>query len=138
MPANNVDEYPSLLWITIPSILLVSGYFARKWYLAYRLKKYGIGRGAPGFQTNVRKVQITPEIAARLRRGEEVSAEEITAAIAKAEENRRLGIDENTTSGSPASTPEPPTRTSVKEEPVNEWLPESVTSQKKRGKGKRR
>ncbi|KDN52532.1 hypothetical protein K437DRAFT_272398 [Tilletiaria anomala UBC 951] len=41
----------------------------------------GIGRGAPGFQTNVAKVAIPPDIAARIRAGEDVSAEEITQAL---------------------------------------------------------
>ncbi|GAA5935478.1 uncharacterized protein JCM15063_001049 [Sporobolomyces koalae] len=43
--------------------------------------KTGIGRGAPGFQTGVKKVAIPPELAARIRAGEDVSAEEVTAAL---------------------------------------------------------
>lgn len=35
----------NLVLFSIPTALLLSGYFARKFYLAYRLKKYGIGRG---------------------------------------------------------------------------------------------
>ena len=43
--------------------------------------KTGIGRGAPGFQTNVARVAIPPDLAARIRAGEEVSADEITQAL---------------------------------------------------------
>ncbi|KAF7422340.1 hypothetical protein PC9H_010496 [Pleurotus ostreatus] len=127
------EDYPSLLWIAIPTAVLLSGYFARKFYLAYRLKKYGIGRGAPGFQTNVRKVRITPEIAARIRRGEDVSPEEITAAIAKAEREE---------SQQTSSSPPPPIHRAPlieKTEPtINEWLPDSITTPKKRAKGKKK
>ncbi|PWZ01926.1 hypothetical protein BCV70DRAFT_157528 [Testicularia cyperi] len=45
----------------------------------------GLGRGAPGFQTGVKRMAVTPEIAARMRAGEQVSAEEIEAAVAKAQ-----------------------------------------------------
>ncbi|KAF9014361.1 hypothetical protein BDZ89DRAFT_1142397 [Hymenopellis radicata] len=85
-----VDEYPSLWWIVIPPALLISAYFARKWYLARRLRVHGIGKGAPGFQTGVRRVRVTPEIAARIQRGEEVSPEEIAASIAVPNRKRRI------------------------------------------------
>lgn len=88
---------------------------------------------APGFQTNVRKVRITPEIAARIRRGEDVSPEEITAAIAKAEREE---------SQETSSSPPPPTHRAPlieKTEPtVNEWIPDSITTPKKRAKGKKK
>lgn len=42
--------------------------------------KTGLGKGAPGFTTNVRRVAVPPEIMARIRAGEQVSGEEITAA----------------------------------------------------------
>ncbi|AYO42284.1 hypothetical protein DNF11_1334 [Malassezia restricta CBS 7877] len=42
--------------------------------------KTGLGRGAPGFQTNVKRVALPAELVARIRAGEQVSAEEITAA----------------------------------------------------------
>jgi len=129
---TSVDEYPSLLWIVIPPVLLLSAYFTRKWYLARRLRLYGIGKGAPGFQTNVRRIRVTPEIAARLRRGEEVSPEEIAAASAKAEEDEKNGV----TSSSSSAPSEP--QESPSSEPVNEWLPPSVNTPKKRAKGKRK
>ncbi|KAF7984422.1 hypothetical protein HWV62_14482 [Athelia sp. TMB] len=84
---------------------------------------------APGFQTNVRKLRVTPEIAARLRRGEHVSPEEIAAASREAERNEetpapRQPVVEKNIETSP---------------PVNEWLPENLTGgAKKRSKGKRK
>lgn len=45
--------------------------------------KTGLGRGAPGFQTNVKRIAVPPEIIARIRAGEEVSADEITRAQEK-------------------------------------------------------
>lgn len=45
--------------------------------------KTGLGRGAPGFQTNIQRIAVPPEIIARIRAGEEVSAEEITRAQEK-------------------------------------------------------
>ncbi|KAF9446372.1 hypothetical protein P691DRAFT_804021 [Macrolepiota fuliginosa MF-IS2] len=129
------DTYPSLLWVTIPSVLILSAYFANKWYKKYKLKKYGIGKGAPGFQTNVRQLRVTPEIAERLRRGEYVSAEEIAAAAARADEEAKKrppqGVVE--VGFGPRETTE-----TKEEQPVNEWLPENITNPKKRGKAKRR
>ena len=88
---------------------------------------------APGFQTSVRKIRVTPEIAARLRRGEEVSPEEIAAASAQAEEQERPRdiVETRLDVPSPASA-------SPSESPVNEWLPENLTAPKRRGKGKRK
>ncbi|KAJ7069944.1 hypothetical protein C8F01DRAFT_1114686 [Mycena amicta] len=129
----NVDEYPSLLWIAIPSVLLLSGYYARKWYLARRLKVHGIGKGAPGFQTSVKRVRVPPEIMERIRRGEDVSAEEVTAAM------ERMNAEEKATT-SPSSSPKPKKSTPKPPptEPVNEWLPEGITAPQKRAKGKRK
>ncbi|KAJ3794445.1 hypothetical protein GGU11DRAFT_689804 [Lentinula aff. detonsa] len=126
---TSVDDYPSLLWAIIPPVVLLSAYFTRKWYLARKLRLHGIGRGAPGFQTNVRRIRVTPEIAARIRRGEEVSPDEIAAASAKAEADAKGGID---------SSPITETRTTPATEPVNEWLPQSIITPKKRAKGKRK
>ncbi|GAA5966793.1 hypothetical protein JCM3765_004270 [Sporobolomyces pararoseus] len=77
-------------------------------YFAYRIfvpasnnsknKKYdpktGIGRGAPGFATGVKRVAIPPELAARIRAGEEVSAEEVTAALDAEKERMRKEEEE--------------------------------------------
>jgi hypothetical protein len=43
--------------------------------------KTGLGRGAPGFLTGSKQVRLPVEIAARIRLGEEVTAEEITEAL---------------------------------------------------------
>ncbi|EEB98874.1 hypothetical protein MPER_01543, partial [Moniliophthora perniciosa FA553] len=90
--SNELDDAGAFSWDSMlakPEKWWFNGYaawFARKWYLARRLKVHGIGKGAPGFQTNVRRVRITPEIAARLRR-EEVSLRDSTASTL-AEEQR--------------------------------------------------
>ncbi|KAF5393623.1 hypothetical protein D9757_000402 [Collybiopsis confluens] len=131
-----VDEYPSLLWVIIPPALLISAYFTRKWYLARRLRVHGIGKGAPGFQTNVRRIRVTPEIAARLRRGEEVSPEEIAAASAKAEQDERDRVSPSIPA--PTETSSSVSQASTPPEPVNEWLPSSINTPKKRAKGKRK
>ncbi|KAG6888737.1 hypothetical protein C0995_006389 [Termitomyces sp. Mi166 len=88
---------------------------------------------APGFQTSVRRVRITPEIAARIQRGEEVSPEEIARAAAEAEANE----------GTEQEPYNPLAGRGVVEEvrlgeERNEWLPESITNPKKRSKGKKR
>ncbi|KAG5635564.1 hypothetical protein H0H81_010768, partial [Sphagnurus paluster] len=120
---------PGLLWLTIPTVLIVSTYFVRKWYLARRLRLHGIGKGgalrgilywlntrclrpsslrslqlenttaAPGFQTSVRRVRITPEIAARIKRGEEVSPEEIARASAAADAEEQQAPRVNSLAG---------------------------------------
>ncbi|KAH8100326.1 hypothetical protein BXZ70DRAFT_184055 [Cristinia sonorae] len=159
---SSEPDYPSLLWIAIPSIALISGYFIRKWYLARRLRLYGIGKGAPGFQTNVRRVRVPPEIAARIRRGEDVSPAEIEAASRKAdlEEEERVrnggspavvvegsgggvrslprGVveerdDRHLISGNGSSSASG--SGNGKKTIDTEWLPESVTKPTKRRKG---
>ncbi|KAK7048229.1 hypothetical protein R3P38DRAFT_2868118, partial [Favolaschia claudopus] len=135
MASATADDHPSLLWIAIPSVLLVSGYFVRKWYLARRLRVHGIGKGAPGFQTNVRKVRVSPEIMARIRAGEDVSPDEIAAASARMEaEERGEAVPE-------PKKPETKTKTTplpTPSESANEWLPEGITTPKKRAKGKKK
>ncbi|KAJ7043951.1 hypothetical protein C8F04DRAFT_1027719 [Mycena alexandri] len=146
MPAA-VDDHPSLLWITIPSVLLVSGYFVRRWYLARRLRLHGIGKGAPGFQTNVRKVRIPPDLMRRIRAGEDVSPDEIAAASARMEreeieqgspeprrEERREIIERDDRPKTNPVAQDPPANA----DPVNEWLPEGITAPKKRSKGKKK
>ncbi|KAJ7505462.1 hypothetical protein B0H11DRAFT_1978828 [Mycena galericulata] len=141
MPAA-VDDHPSLLWIAIPSVLLVSGYFARKWYLARRLRVHGIGKGAPGFQTNVRKIRVPPELMARIRRGEDVSPDEIAAASARMEAEEREGSAPSTDPiaqfQKSETKPKPKAVVETPSEPVNEWLPEGITTTKKRSKGKKK
>lgn len=100
---------------------------------------------APGFQTNVRRIRVTPEIAARIQRGEQVSPEEIEAASKKADEEEN-SYGKVTFSSTGVTTL--PTRIieerddrvqKKKDDPVeNDWLPDSATGRKKRGKGKKR
>ncbi|THU77731.1 hypothetical protein K435DRAFT_79646 [Dendrothele bispora CBS 962.96] len=100
-----------------------------------------IGKGAPGFQTSVRRIRVTPEIAARIRRGEEVSPDEIAKASAEMdarEEAERDGSTGPTSEGSSTSTSSSRTVTPAAPTSTNEWLPESVTNPKKRAKGKRK
>ena len=105
---------------------------------------------APGFQTNVRRIRVTPEIAARIQRGEQVSAEEIEAASKKANEEEATpkSPSKDTSSNGVHTLPtriieerddRNITSQKKKDDPVeNEWLPDSVTGPKKRGKGKKR
>ncbi|KAJ7696019.1 hypothetical protein B0H17DRAFT_1198339 [Mycena rosella] len=140
MPA--ADDHPSLLWITIPTVLLVSGYFVRKWYLARRLRVHGIGKGAPGFQTNVRKIRVPPELMARIRRGEDVSPDEIAAASARMDAEERDGATSSPAPITPQSkkteSKPKPAVTEASSDPANEWLPEGITGPKKRSKGKKK
>jgi len=123
----------------VPSLLLLSLPAA---YVAYRLyrtvlsslpassrpydPKTGVGRGAPGFQTGVRRVAIPPALAARIRAGEEVSAEEVTAALE--EEKARLDREE-------AAQRDDEDRVKVPEGVDEEWLPAGAL---KKGKARQR
>ncbi|KXN88541.1 hypothetical protein AN958_07177 [Leucoagaricus sp. SymC.cos] len=134
-----VNSYPSLLWVTVPSVLILSAYLANKFYKRYRLKKHGIGKGAPGFQTNVKQLRVTPEIAERLKRGEYVSSQEIAEAVARAEEEAKKqpplqGVIEIDLRPQASSSQQ----SKGQEAGTNEWLPENLTNPKRRAKGKRR
>jgi hypothetical protein len=61
-------------------------------------------------ETGVKRIAVTPQIAARMRAGEQVSQEEIDAAVALAQ--------------SSASTPT--AHAAPKPEVEDEWLPETV------------
>ena len=147
---------------------MLSAYHIRKWYLARKLRIHGIGKGgaylwilvvnlifnasrpvlAPGFQTNVRRIRVTPEIAARIQRGEQVSPEEIEAASKKANEEEATSESPSKETSSNAGVNTLPMRIieerddrdiiSQKRKDEGEWLPDSVTGPKKRGKGKKR
>jgi hypothetical protein len=138
--------------------LLVSAYFIRRWYKSYQLRVYGIGRGgtsiylislpllllfsykethnppltAKGFQTSVGKVRITPEIAERIQRGEDVSPAEIEAASKKMDELEKLGQ-------LPPSTPQkkapPPPQVWEDEKPfIDERTPREVSPRRVGGR----
>lgn len=109
--------------------------------------KTGFGKGAPGFMTNTRQIRVTPEIAARLRRGEQVSPEEIDAAVKAAEAAanakssavasdsageveeeapRKMRTSPRTKKATAKAVAAAPTK-KVEPEPVeeaNEWIPE--------------
>ncbi|CCF53058.1 hypothetical protein NDA18_003136 [Ustilago nuda] len=83
-------------WYLIPSVLIpliIVGAVASRFFGAGKKGGYtgkydpktGLGRGAPGFQTGVKRMAVTPEIAARMRAGEQVSQEEIEEALARAQ-----------------------------------------------------
>ncbi|KDR72542.1 hypothetical protein GALMADRAFT_213093 [Galerina marginata CBS 339.88] len=152
---TSAQDYPSILWVTLPPVLLVSAYYIRKWYLARRLRLYGIGKGAPGFQTNVGRVRVTPEIAARIRRGEDVSPAEIEAASRAADEKEareKPSLPSMNAASSPGAHIGGLPRGVIEErddrhlvsgdsakedESANEWLPDSITKPTKRKKGRR-
>jgi hypothetical protein len=90
----------------------------------------GYNKTAPGFQTNVRQIRVTPEIAARLRRGEQVSPEEIARASSLAEQPGKNGnAVQNQAKGKSSEN--------VEDLPPNEWLPDTIARPKKRSKGKK-
>ena len=83
---------------------------------------------------------MTPEIAARIRRGEQVSPEEIDAAV------RRADLKNEAEQGAPGGLPsmrvieERDDRHLVnveKNKEENEWLPDSVTKPSKRKRGRK-
>ncbi|KAJ7288539.1 hypothetical protein C8J57DRAFT_1460047 [Mycena rebaudengoi] len=79
---------------------------------------------APGFQTNVRKIRVPPELMARIRRGEDVSPDEISVASARMDAEERDGPI--TPQDTPSESKKKETKLPEKEppsEPVNEWLP---------------
>lgn len=122
---------PIALVLLAPLAFLVHRHLSAR-RRATLLKEKGIGRGAAGFQTNVRRIQVPPEIAARIRRGEQVSAEEITAAQERMQQQQE---------GKEAATG---TATDVKTKASkvdDDWLPANARPSPKRvesGQGKRR
>lgn len=63
---------------SIPLVVLPAAVVAvRQQQAAQLLKDKGIGRGAPGFQTGVKKLAVSKEVAEKLRRGETVTDEEL-------------------------------------------------------------
>ncbi|KAM0789646.1 hypothetical protein ACM66B_000448 [Microbotryomycetes sp. NB124-2] len=93
-PSLDAGLIPPLILFSIP-IYLVASRLYKSFSGSTTTKAYdpstGIGRGAPGFQTNTRRVKLPAELVARIKRGEEVSAEEVTAAL---EKQKRLDQDQ--------------------------------------------
>lgn len=79
----------------------------------------GLGRGAPGFQTNIKKVSISPALAARIRAGENVSADEVTRDL----EQQRQAL-----SSSSSAVDSPP----VPENVDPDWLPPQTNQGRKK------
>lgn len=86
----------------------------------------GLGRGAPGFQTNIQKVSISPGLAARIRAGEDVSAEEVTRDL----EQQKLLAQQGRSAGGlgGAADQSKPLPESVDPD----WLPAGLTQNRKK------
>ncbi|GAA5859858.1 hypothetical protein JCM8547_004360 [Rhodosporidiobolus lusitaniae] len=89
---------PPLLLVSLPALYLSYRLFS-SFVLPSSSKPYDArtnphGKGAPGFQTATRRVKIPEELAARIRAGEEVSGEEVTAALEREKERMRKEEEE--------------------------------------------
>ncbi|KAE8216158.1 hypothetical protein CF327_g622 [Tilletia walkeri] len=124
----------ALLWFimgaapVVALILAFAPFFFNKkksGYGAYD-PKTGIGRGAPGFQTGVKRVAVPAALAARIRAGEQVSPEEIEAAQREAAEAAARGATIGTSSSFSGGGGGVEQRRNHPVEPVNEWLPEGL------------
>ncbi|KAL8280772.1 hypothetical protein RQP46_006776 [Phenoliferia psychrophenolica] len=91
------ETFDAALIIPIAFLSLPVLWLSNRLYTNYaekkRLKALGIGRGVPGFLTGVQKVALPLAIVARIKMGEDVSAEEITDAI-NAEKAREIRLAE--------------------------------------------
>ena len=99
----------------------------------------GLGRGAPGFQTGSRKVSLPLHIAARIRLGEEVTADEVTEALAL--ERERLEREERDEEERRERERRGVKTMKVPETVDEEWLPKGATvigGQKGAGGARRR
>ncbi|CAD6893895.1 unnamed protein product [Tilletia controversa] len=100
--------------------------------------KTGIGRGAPGFQTSVKRVAVPAALAARIRAGEQVSPEEIEAAQREAAEAAAKGATIGTSSSLPSASGSGAVERTRYNEVVNEWLPENLQGAAGARKGKKK
>lgn len=124
----DLELIPIYLITSIPFFLIV--YLLLKIYNSYQLKQkklsQGIGRGVAGFQTGVRRVAVPQEILDRIRRGEEVSAEEITRAqekmAMKSKDQSSTGSDDDANGKS---------KTKATSKVDEDWLPPSSTRRSK-------
>jgi hypothetical protein len=110
----NLGPFSALGVISLPALYV----YVSRTLAARKLAKTGIGKGAPGFLTGVKRVAVPPEIAARIQRGEYVSPEEIAACQQPA--------DSVAAPSSPDGTPEAKITPSAPAEEENEWLPENL------------
>ncbi|KAM0752188.1 hypothetical protein T439DRAFT_324259 [Meredithblackwellia eburnea MCA 4105] len=115
-----------IIILSIPVLYLPYSLY-KNYQKKQQLKEQGIGRGVPGFLTSVKRVQIPPELAARIRAGEDVSAEEVTEALEA--EKKRLEAEEKAKED----------QVKIPDNVDRDWLPEgTLGSAKKGGAGGRR
>ncbi|KAK4054298.1 DNA-dependent ATPase fun30 [Microbotryomycetes sp. JL221] len=112
---------PPLIFFSVPVFLLCTRIYKFLYPPSSRPydPKTGIGRGAPGFQTATKRVRLPADLVARIKRGEEVSAEEVTAAL----ERQKLADEQAATSSE--------TEAQTKNLPDNvdeDWLPKGASS----------
>lgn len=128
--------------------------------LRCNMHSINISTSALGFMTNTRQLKVTPDVAARLRRGEHVPPEEIDAAVRTAEAKREASSpSKDKKSEEDADEPESPspkrrvTRSQMKKKSasptkhvadsqpvdsnVNEWIPETHLKKGPQGRRKR-
>lgn len=138
-PQPSVDPslVPPFLLLSLPLAYLSYRFYARLTTVPPSQRPYdpktGIGRGAPGFQTGVRKVAIPKDLMERIKRGEEVSADEITRGIER--ERERLEREER--SDASASEEESPRR-KMPETVDEDWLPAGSAGASAKNKSRRR
>lgn len=134
---------PTALIVGIPTLYLLWRVLSRR-RAEHKLKTEGIGRGAPGFLTGVKKVALPRDIAERIKRGEEVSAEEVTLALererAKAEggEVEEPAEEMKGRKARAKRVHEEPRPLKVPEGVDEEWLPKGATTVGGSGAGKGR
>uniref|UniRef100_A0A0K3CD20 Uncharacterized protein n=1 Tax=Rhodotorula toruloides TaxID=5286 RepID=A0A0K3CD20_RHOTO len=114
LPSVDPSLVPPFLLVSLPLAYLSYRFYVRLTTIPPSQRPYdpktGIGRGAPGFQTGVRKVAIPKDLMERIKRGEELgSAGEEEAEQRKLPEN----VDE-------------------------EWLPAGATGSSGKNKTRRR
>ncbi|EGU12004.1 hypothetical protein RTG_01886 [Rhodotorula toruloides ATCC 204091] len=137
LPSVDPSLVPPFLLVSLPLAYLSYRFYVRLTTIPPSQRPYdpktGIGRGAPGFQTGVRKVAIPKDLMERIKRGEEVSAEEITAGIER--ERERLEREERS-SGSAGE--EEAEQRKLPENVDEEWLPAGATGSSGKNKTRRR
>lgn len=135
-PSFDTALLPPLLFFAVPVFLISTRIY--KYLKPASAQTYdpktGIGRGAPGFTTNTRKVAIPRHLAERIRAGEDVSAEEVTAALE--EERERLEKEEREQREREEAEARGKKTMKVPESVDEDWLPAGATQ--KGGQARRR
>ncbi|BGP32999.1 hypothetical protein JCM10296v2_004788 [Rhodotorula toruloides] len=137
LPSLDPSLVPPFLLVSLPLAYLSYRFYVRLTTITPSQRPYdpktGIGRGAPGFQTGVRKVAIPKDLMERIKRGEEVSAEEITTGIER--ERERLEREERSSASAGGEEAE---RRRLPETVDEEWLPAGATGLSGKKKARRR